>query len=359
MQVFGHLRAVSPPGIGIPGPARPILQVIEEAYSIFDHWMRLNHLLLFSFIPSSALQLSWLIHVLVSAFNTHVRSDRTASSPCGIGIELTRGIFVSGGSLTSIIVARNAILAPNDYPRALIYIGDQIRKVPSDDSCRMRVRALRKQTQDGKAKGLFPFLIVGTFGCTGSGAIDPCKELSDITKEENWLYVDGAYGASAALSHSQHQTASELGYADSVAWDEHEWLTRDKAEFWGLGLELTRPARTMSLWFTLRVLGTVRTRKMTDHRINLVEPLQRQLEVLPDWEILTLASLAILNFRYEPVGRSDEKVDLVNLELSRRFIERNIAAIMTVETRRVALRVRCINTRLRVEDMVNLIRTLT
>ncbi|KAF5864558.1 hypothetical protein ETB97_007390 [Aspergillus alliaceus] len=186
MQVFGHLRAVSPPGVD-----EPITQPGEGSGTSKASAYPDQH------------GLSYRLHLPPTA----------------------RGIFVSGGSLTSIIVARNAILAPNDYPRALIYIGDQIRKVPSDDSCRMRVRALRKQIQDGKAKGLFPFLIVGTFGCTGSGAIDPRKELSDITKEENfWLYVDGAYGASAALSHSRHQTALALGYADSVAWDEHERL---------------------------------------------------------------------------------------------------------------------------------------
>lgn len=142
-----------------------------------------------------------------------------------------------------------------------------------------------------------------------------------------WLHMDGAFGASAALSHPRPQLAKELARVHSVSWDAHKWLfqtygcgmllVHDKAklassfraksdlidhggrvngnaaEFWDLGIELTWPSRAMSLWSTLRVLGIERIGKMIDVGIDRTETIEAVLKQLPLWEIVTPAMLAI------------------------------------------------------------------
>lgn len=99
------------------------------------------------------------------------------------------------------------------------------------------------------------------------------------------MHVDGAYGASVLLSQEHKHQADGIGRAHSLSWDAHKWLfqayacgmllVRDKrhlvetfatnafyiqdademssshVNFWNLGIELTRPARAMKLWFIL------------------------------------------------------------------------------------------------------------
>src|SRR5699024_8766456 len=102
------------------------------------------------------------------------------------------------------------------------------------------------------------------------------------------------------------------------------------AEFWDLGIELTRPSRAMSLWFTLRVLGTERIGKMIDVGIDRTEAIEAVLKQLPYWEIVTPAMLAIINFRYNP-GDKTEDLDEINAKISKSVIARNAAAIFTVQ----------------------------
>ena len=53
---------------------------------------------------------------------------------------------------------------------------------------------------DRKA-GLLPFLLIATCGYTNTGAVDPLQDLRYLAEREQlWLPVNGAYGASVLLS---------------------------------------------------------------------------------------------------------------------------------------------------------------
>ena len=414
--------------LAIPGSSLPLMDVVKEAYTIFDCRMRTNHPMFFGFIPSNATGLAWLGDMFVSAFNTHAGGHVAGSGPCAVETELigwlaskicfppsAGGIFVSGGSianLMAIVVASDQMLQQTDRSKGVIYIGDQahysltkvacilgfnenqIRKIQSNSMFRMQVRDLERQIIEDRDRGLIPFLIIGSYGCTETGAIDPIEDLADVAREQSmWFHVDGAFGASATLSHSRPQLAKELVRALCVSWDAHKWLfqtygcgmllVHDKAklassfraksdlidhagrvngnaaEFWDLGIELTRPSRAMSLWFTLRVLGTERIGKMIDVGIERTETIEAVLKQLPHWEIVTPAMLAIVNFRYNPGGKTEEDLDEINAKISKSMIARNAAAIFTVRLRsKIALRMCCINTELLDDDIVNLVKLL-
>ena len=50
-------------------------------------------------------------------------------------------------------------------------------------------------------------------------------EIADFVQKQNmWMHVDGAYGASVALSKSRRSLMRGVSRADSLSWDAHKWL---------------------------------------------------------------------------------------------------------------------------------------
>jgi len=328
------------------------------------------------------------------------------------------GLFVSGGSManiTALMVARDRTLAFEQRPHAVIYVSDQthssvekglrvlgfhpsqIRKVPTDTAFKMDMTQLTSLIAIDRAASLVPFAVVASCGTTNTGSIDPLHAIADLTEREGmWMHVDGAYGASVSLSGSYRHLISGLGRANSIAWDAHKWLfqtygcamvfVRDKKHlskhgfspdaeylrdatlqedipnFWNFGIELSRPARAMKLWFTLRVLGTATIGRMIDHGFALAECAERQLRSLPDWEIVSGAQLAIVNFRFAPKdgdGHSklnEQQLDELNAAVSKVLIACNVAAMLTTKLRGMTmLRICAISPHTTTQDMVEII----
>ena len=324
------------------------------------------------------------------------------------------GVFVSGGSnanLTALALARDRILPSGCENMGVAYLSDQthysvakalrvlgfkkhqIHLVQSDGNFRMQTAALEAAIAQDRAADLLPFVVVGTSGTTNTGSVDPLADIAHICKKENlWFHVDGAYGASACLSSTRSTAASGLGLADSLSWDAHKWLfqtygcslvlVRDKKilvenfandgdylrdalddeeipNFWNYGIELTRPARAMRLWFTVRVLGVEAMSRMIEHGFLLAERAQMELEKLEHWEVTSEASLAIVTFRYVPPGRTEEELNEVNVAISRRLLSENIAGILTTKLRgMVVLRICSISPRLTVDEMARIVASI-
>lgn len=302
------------------------------------------------------------------------------------------GVFVSGGTmanLTAVVTARDAMLQFEQRPKAVIYaskethvsvtkgvtvagfLRSQIHRVESDGNFRIDPKSLRRQIATDRKNGLVPFLIAGSCGFTNTGGIDDLHALADIAQEENlWLHVDGAYGASVILSKDHKHCANGIGRANSLSWDPHKWLfqtydcglvlvqdkrhlvqsfnteasyIRDAEEvstetvnFWNRGIEMSRSARGLKLWFTLQRLGLDKVGEMIDHGIYLAELAEQTFRDLENWEILSAASLGIFNFRYNPpMEKLDPSLDYekccddINTAISRLTVERNIGAPLT------------------------------
>ena len=75
---------------------------------------------------------------------------------------------------------------------------DAIRWIAANRQMQMDLSALREQIVLDLAAGDRPFLVIGTAGTVGTGAVDPLCEMAMICREFNlWFHVDGAYGALA------------------------------------------------------------------------------------------------------------------------------------------------------------------
>ncbi|KAL4731928.1 hypothetical protein ACLX1H_000925 [Fusarium chlamydosporum] len=321
------------------------------------------------------------------------------------------GVFVSGGSMANMsgmVLARECILEEGTESLGVAYLSDQthhsvikalgiigikrsqIRIVPTNHSFQMDIAALRATIKTDREAGLKPFVIVATCGTTNTGSIDPLEALAQVRDEEKiWLHIDGAFGASAALGTERSGAATGLGLGDSISWDAHKWLfqtyscslilvknrinlvkvyandgdyLRDALEhdeipdFWNHGMELTRSSRALKLWFTLRVLGVERVGKMVDHGFHLAEIAEAEVRKLPDWEVTSPASMAIVTFRYAPSGKADEELDALNAAISKYLVDNNVAGILTTKIRgRVVLRICSISPLLRPEEMVEIL----
>ncbi|KAM0418967.1 hypothetical protein ACHAPT_012125 [Fusarium lateritium] len=384
--------------IATPGSAHSIEQVLEEAFTVFDYRMRVNHPRFMGLIPSPTSPVAWLGDVVASAFNALGASKFHSSGPVVIEKTLIEwmasragfpstagGVCVSGGSMANlmgIVLARDHCLPQSRQHLGVAYMSDQthysvvkalrllgfgreqIRRIPADKCFRLDPTALAKAIQNDRREGLLPFIVVGTCGTTNTGAIDPLRRIAEICKIERlWLHVDGAYGASVALSSSRYETVHELKYADSLSWDAHKWLfqtyscglliTKDRASlvksfvnegdylrdgvalqdeeipnFWNYSMELTRPSsRAMKLWFTLRVIGVDRLGRMLDHGFKLAERAEKELKQLPDWEIMSPASLGVITFRYAPKNNREDKIEDLNGAISKGLISTTLLGL--------------------------------
>jgi aromatic-L-amino-acid/L-tryptophan decarboxylase len=100
-----------------------------------------------------------------------------------------------------------------------------LRALPTDSRFRLRIDALEAAIAEDHKRGIRPMCIVGIFGTTNTGAIDPVQELRSIAdRERMWLHVDAAYGGGMLLSHSWPMRNQGLELADSITIDPHKWF---------------------------------------------------------------------------------------------------------------------------------------
>ena len=185
--------------------------------------------------------------------------------------EQTEGSFTSGGAeanLTAVIVALTrqfgsftdsgvrglagdpVLYASAESHLAWIKIAQMtglgrgaVRLVPVDSRHRLDVAALRRMYAEDIAAGKAPFLLIGTAGTTGGGAIDPLPEMVDLARE--WgvhLHVDAAWAGAIGLSDRLRPLLAGIEAADSVTVDAHKWLSAPM----GAGMFLTPHPASLS-----------------------------------------------------------------------------------------------------------------
>jgi glutamate/tyrosine decarboxylase-like PLP-dependent enzyme len=411
-----------------PLAGRPLDEVVAHLLdTVCPLRTRTDHPRFFAFIPSPASPLSPLGDLLTAIHNPHAGNWLQSAGPAAIEHGLVRfmadaaglpatadGLFVSGGSmanLTALVAARDRMLAEDERAQGVAYLSTQthssvgkalriiglldrrIRVLAVDDRFRMDVGALEVAVAEDRAAGLKPFVVVASAGTTNTGAIDPLPQLADICARENlWLHVDGAFGASALLSAERRALLAGIERADSLSWDAHKWLfqtygcgvalVRDRtaltdafrtgpdylrdaetdggeSNFWDLGLELTRPARALKLWLTLQAMGLDAVGEAISHGFGMAEHAERTIAATPGWRVVTPAQMAIVTFRCEPYGLSEEERDTLNAAAARRLLDDGFAAVGTTRLDgRLVLRICAINPQTKTADVEETIRRL-
>ena len=257
------------------------------------------------------------------------------------------GVLVSGGSLastTALITARAergaGVLYLSDQTHSSIKRGalgigwaaEDIQTLPTTDDFVLSPQTAREAILRDVEAGRRPAILVATAGTTNTGAVDDLPALAELCAEFGlWLHVDGAYGGPAALAPDRNGIRG-LEYADSFVLDPHKWLFQpyDAACVWvahpnalertfamypeylkdtqggaidlhNRSLELTRRARGVKLWLTIRTYGLDVLVDAVNRGIALAEFAQRVIERDERLGIVTPAQLGVVTFASDTV----------------------------------------------------------
>ena len=318
------------------------------------------------------------------------------------------GIFTSGGSmanLTAIVTARR-IKCGEDFSKAVLYLSDQahssnikaitilgfrrdqIRIIPTDLEFKMSLNKLQNAIAKDRLQGLQPFCIVASSGTTNTGTVDPLLELSKICKKEKlWFHIDGAYGGAAILAKNGKQLLKGIDKADSLTVDPHKWFYQpyemgcllvrnskwlkhtftEKPEylkdvegndseinFYDHGVQLTRRFRALKLYTSVKTFGLKAFRKAIDYNLKLAEQTEAILRKSSKWEVVSPATLAVINFRYNSIklNLNEEELDELNQKISEKIMaSREALLVTTILQNQIVLRMCLINPRTTLEDV--------
>mgnify|MGYP003647549552 FL=1 len=318
------------------------------------------------------------------------------------------GIFTSGGSmanLTALVTARRQCCG-DDFSKASIYMSDQahssnikairvlgfkkeqVRIIPTDIEFKMSINKLKNAIAKDRLEGLQPFCIIASAGTTNTGSVDPLNEIAKICKAEKlWFHIDGAYGAAAFLSKKGSQLLKGIEKADSLTIDPHKWMYQpyemgcllvrnhkwlsqafsEKPEylrdiegntseinFYDHGIQLTRRFRALKFYMSMKTFGLNAFKKAITYSIDLAEEIEDYLRKSANWEVISPATLAVVNFRYNPIGNSysERKIDAINQEISKKIVaSREALLVTTILQNQVVLRMCLINPRTTIQDV--------
>jgi aromatic-L-amino-acid/L-tryptophan decarboxylase len=296
------------------------------------------------------------------------------------------GVLVSGGSaanITALACAREARLgAMSD--RMMIYVSDQahssvaraarllgfqpdqVRVLPADEEFRLRPDVLAQAITADKRAGREPLAVVAAAGTTNTGAVDPLPELAALAAEHGaWLHVDGAYGGVSVLTERGRAALTGIDLADSLTVDPHKWLyqpyecgcvlVRDGAklrsafqisptylkdiaggdvevDFADQGLQLSRTARAIKLWLSLKTFGVDAFRRAIDRALDLASEAEDRIRASAQLELLAPRTLGIVCFRRRFEGSPDQ-VDQLNRQLTADLVASGHAVVSSTVLR--------------------------
>jgi glutamate/tyrosine decarboxylase-like PLP-dependent enzyme len=229
-----------------------------------------------------------------------------------------------------------------------------------------------------------PSIVIVSAGEVNAGDFDPMNTMIDLARQHGaWVHVDGAFGLFAALSDRSRHLVEGVERADSVIADGHKWLNvpyesgfafvkdpslqpavftsaaayledpQDPRPTWGfLGPEMSRRARALPIWATLRAYGREGYRTLVERHLDLAQHLARRVDGSPDLERLAEVSLNIVCFRYRPPGMAEDLLNDLNRRIGEAAIEDGRVFFgTTIYDGRVAFRPAPVNWRNRAEHV--------
>jgi glutamate/tyrosine decarboxylase-like PLP-dependent enzyme len=235
-----------------------------------------------------------------------------------------------------------------------------------------------------KGLGGKPAIVMTTAGDVNTGDFDPLAKVAELTHAHGaWMHVDGAFGLFAAASPLTRHLVEGIEGADSVAVDGHKWLNvpyesgfafvrdpvlhagafsataaylrtepSDRPVFGNLSPEMSRRARALPVWATLRAYGREGYRAMVERHVRLTQRVAKQVDDAPDLERLAEVPLNVVCFRFHPPGVPESALDELNRKLGASVLEDGRVYFGTTDyAGKVAFRPAIVNWRTGEEDV--------
>ena len=226
---------------------------------------------------------------------------------------------------------------------------DNLIKIDVDDEYRMNSKLLKEKIQEDISFGYKPLCVVAALGSTGSTAVDPLTEISEICKEYDiWLHVDAAFAGSALILPEYRWMIKGIEQADSFVFNPHKWLFTNfdcsayfvkdanalvktfeiipeylktisdskTNNYCDWGIPLGRRFRALKLWFVIRSFGVEELQNKLRYQIQITKELAEKIVLDKDFEILAPVNFTLICFRYKPKEiNSEDELNKINEHL--------------------------------------------
>lgn len=269
-----------------------------------------------------------------------------------------------------------------------------LRALPTDAGFRVRLDALEAAIAEDHKSGIRPLCIVGVFGTTNTGAVDPIRELRTIADREGmWLHADAAYGGGMLLSHAWSMRDQGLELADSVTIDPHKWfyapldagaiLVKDdrrltasfgmkpsyltdeldggneRYQYYVHGFEQSRRFRGLKVWMSFKRYGANQIGEWIDNNVRQAKHLYSVVAKHPDFEAASEPPMSAICIRYLDAELEEAQSKELHADVARRVEQSGKFWISTTELKGKAwFRINPVNFRTRIEHMDQLLALL-
>ena len=269
-----------------------------------------------------------------------------------------------------------------------------LRALPTDAQFRVRLDALEAAIANDHKRGIRPMCIVGIFGTTNTGAVDPVRELRKIADREGmWLHADAAYGGGMLLSHAWPMRDRGLELADSITIDPHKWFyapldagailvknERRLTESFGLkpayltdeldraneryqyyvhGFEQSRRFRGLKVWMSFKRYGAQEIGDWIDNNVRQAKHLHSLMKKHPEFEPASDPPMSAICIRHRGADPDEGRSKELHAEVARRVEQGGRFWISTTELKGTWwFRINPVNFRTRTEHMEQLLALL-
>jgi|HubBroStandDraft_6_1064221.scaffolds.fasta_scaffold03090_3 aromatic-L-amino-acid decarboxylase len=271
---------------------------------------------------------------------------------------------------------------------------EALRGLPTDSAFRVRLDALEAAIAEDRKRGVRPMCIVGMFGTTNTGAIDPVRELRKIADREGmWLHADAAYGGGMLLSHAWPMGNQGLELADSVTIDPHKWFyapldagailvkddrrltasfgikpayltdefdrANERYQYYLHGFEQSRRFRGLKVWMSFKRYGASQIGEWIDNNVRQAKHLYSLVAEHPDFEPACEPPLSAICIRYRGADLDQAQSRELHTEVARRIEQSGKFWFSTTELKgKMYFRISPVNFRTRTEHMDQLLASL-
>jgi aromatic-L-amino-acid decarboxylase len=244
-----------------------------------------------------------------------------------------------------VVYASDAAHSSIDKAAIVLGLGERgVTRLPTDDTQRLRVDALRLAVAADRHAGRRPCAVVATVGTTETAAVDPVADVAAAARELGlWLHVDAAYGGAIGLLHDGRDLMAGVGLADSVVVNPHKWLfvpldfsvlfTRRPDAIRGVfaltpaylrgdagdgarnamdySLALGRRFRALKAWMVWRALGADGLAARVQEHVRLARTFAGWVAADTTLELFSV-NMGVVCFRARTTGGSPEHADRLN-----------------------------------------------
>jgi aromatic-L-amino-acid decarboxylase len=268
---------------------------------------------------------------------------------------------------------------------------EALRALPTDSQFRVRLDALEAAIAEDRKRGVRPMFIVGIFGTTNTGAIDPVRGLRKIADREGmWLHADAAYGGGMLLSHAWPMGNQGLELADSVTIDPHKWFyapldagailvkddrrltasfgikpayltdefdrANERYQYYVHGFEQSRRFRGLKVWMSFKRYGASQIGEWIDNNVRQAKHLYSLVAEHPEFEPACEPPLSAICIRFRGADLDQAQSRALHTEVAKRIEQSGKFWFSTTELKgKMYFRISPVNFRTRTEHMDQLL----